>query len=173
ILAHATLALGLIVLAFLPEVRVDLMGYLFGDILAVSWTDCLIILVVTVLVLGVLASIWRALLTATVSEEIAAAEGLDPARARVIFMVLLAAVIAAAMKIVGILLITALLIIPAAAARRFARGPEAMAVISAVCGVLAVVGGLALSWVADTPAGPSVVAAALLLFLASLVKRGD
>ena len=87
------------------------------------------------------------------------------------------------MKIVGVLLITALLIIPAAAARRFASGPEQMAVLASVIGALGVLGGLfgSLEW--DTPAGPSIVVAALLLFVVSLLplarlsgglrKRGD
>ena len=84
-------------------------------------------------------------------------------------MLLMAAVIAIAMKIVGILLITSLLIIPAAAARRFAATPEQMAVMAAIIGVLAVVSGLygSLSW--DTPSGPSIVVAALGLFLLSLL----
>jgi zinc transport system permease protein len=81
----------------------------------------------------------------------------------------LAGVIAIAMKIVGILLITALLIIPAAAARRLANGPEAMALIAAGIGALAVVGGLGAAVQADTPAGPTIVVAALVLFLVGLV----
>ncbi len=72
------------------------------------------------------------------------------------------------MKIVGILLITALLIIPAAAARRLSASPEQMVVIASVIGVLAVVGGLNLSLLYDTPSGPSIVVAALGLFLLSL-----
>jgi len=78
-------------------------------------------------------------------------------------------VIAISMKIVGVLLITALLIIPAATARRFARGPEAMAVLAAGIGVVAVIGGLfgSLEW--DTPSGPSIVVAALGLFLLALL----
>jgi zinc transport system permease protein len=67
-----------------------------------------------------------------------------------------------------VLLITALLIIPAATARRSARSPEGMAVAAAGVGVVAVLGGLALSIGADTPSGPSIVVAALALFVVSL-----
>ena len=84
-------------------------------------------------------------------------------------MLLMAGVIAIAMKIVGILLITSLLVIPAATARRFAAGPELMAVLAAGIGALAVALGLFGSLQYDTPSGPSVVVAALALFLASLV----
>ena len=120
-------------------------------------------------VLAVLAVIWRPLLAGTVSDELAAAEALHPERARLVFMVLMAAVIAIAMKIVGILLITSLLVIPAATARRFARGPEQMALLAAGLGGVSVVAGLFGSLEFDTPSGPSVVVAALLLFLASLL----
>ena len=83
-------------------------------------------------------------------------------------------VIAVAMKIVGVLLITSLLIIPAAAAQRHARSPEQMALGASLLGMLAVCGGLALSWFKDTPAGPSIVVTAAALFLLSFVlpRRG-
>ncbi len=169
LLAHSALALGLVVLAFMTWVRMDLMGFLFGDILAVSKTDIAIIWFGGVLVLAVLAAIWRPLFAATVNRELAEAEGMNPERANIIFMLLMAAVIAISMKIVGVLLITAMLIIPAAAARRFASGPEQMALFAAGAGAVAVVGGLfgSLEW--DTPAGPSIVVAALALFVLSLL----
>jgi zinc transport system permease protein len=87
---------------------------------------------------------------------------------RLVLMLLIAFVIVIAMKIIGILLITALLIIPPATARGFARTPEQMAVLAAVFGSLAVLGGVVASLVWDTPSGPSVVAAAALLFALAL-----
>jgi zinc transport system permease protein len=169
ILSHSTLAIGLVMLAFMSWVRIDLMGFLFGDILAVSKLDIAFVYGGGALVLAALAALWRPLLAATVSTELAEAEGLRPERARIAFMLLMAAVIAIAMKIVGILLITSLLIIPAAAARRFAATPEQMAVLAALIGAIAVAGGLygSLTW--DTPSGPSIVVAALVLFLFSLL----
>ncbi len=168
LLAHSSLALGLVALAFMSWVRVDLLGYLFGDILAVSRTDIAIIYAGGAVVLAVLFFTWDALFAATVNPELAEAEGLHPRRSNFIFVLLMATVIAISMKIVGVLLITALLIIPAAAARRFAGGPEQMAVLAVVIGVAAVVAGLygSLAW--DSPSGPSIVVAALLLFLLSI-----
>jgi len=169
LLAHSSLALGLVVLAFMTWVRVDLMGFLFGDILAVSPLDIAVIYGGGIVVITVLMLIWRPLFAATVNVDLAEAEGLRPQRANIVFMLLMALVIAISMKIVGVLLITALLIIPAATARRFARGPEAMAVLAAVIGVVAVIAGLfgSLEW--DTPSGPSIVVAALGLFLLALL----
>jgi zinc transport system permease protein len=169
ILSHASLSVGLVILAFMTWVRIDLVSFLFGDILAVGEGDIDIIWGGGILVLLTLVYLWRPMVAATVSEDLAEAEGLNPKRARLIFMLLLALVIAIAMKIVGILLITSLLIIPAAAARRFSASPEVMAVLSALIGVVAVVGGLYGSLQFDTPSGPSIVVAALLLFVLSLV----
>ncbi|MCB1474997.1 MAG: zinc ABC transporter permease subunit ZnuB [Rhodobiaceae bacterium] len=172
ILAHSTLSIGLVLVAMMPWVRTDLMGYLFGDILSVTMTDIAIIWIGGVIIVGALASIWRPLLAGTVNRDLAYAEGLNPDRARLVFMLLLALMIAIAMKIVGILLITALLIIPAAAARRFATSPEMMAALAAIAGCLSVSGGLAASLELDTPAAPSMVVAALIIFLAGFAARG-
>jgi len=168
IVAHATLAVGLVVLAFLEGVRVDLMGYLFGDILAVTRGDLLWIYGGGAAALAVLAAIWRPLLAVTIQKEVAEAEGVREGAVRLAFLLLIALVVAIAMKVVGVLLVHALLIIPAAAARPFARTPEGMAGLAVGAGTLSVLGGLWASFRWDTPSGPSVVAAATVLFLASL-----
>ena len=169
LLAHATLAVGLVVLAFMTWVRVDLMGFLFGDILAVTTSDLAVIWLGGLAVLTGLSLIWRPLFAATVNYELAKAEGAKPDFTNIVFMVLVAAVIAVSMKLVGVLLITALLIIPAATARRFSTSPEHMAIIAAGIGALSVFIGLngSLQW--DTPAGPSIVVAALAGFIISVL----
>jgi len=169
ILSHSALAIGLVLIAFMTWLRVDLMGYLFGDILAISKADLAVIYLGGAATLAILALIWRALLAETASFELAKAEGMNPEFARIVFIFLMAAVIAMTMKIIGVLLITALLIIPAATARRFAANPEQMAVLAALIGIAAVIAGLYGSLNFDTPSGPSIVVAALLLFLASLL----
>ena len=168
VLAHASLAFGLVAVSFLPAVRVDIAAYLFGDILAVGKTDLAIIAAGAAVVLGLVAWRWQPLLTATLSEDLAHASGINPARERLALTLALAVVVAVAIKVVGALLIAAMLIIPAAAARNFARGPETMAVIAALIGTLAVLGGLNASLLQDTPAGPSIVALAALAFAVSV-----
>ncbi|MDB2469097.1 metal ABC transporter permease [Alphaproteobacteria bacterium] len=169
LLAHATLAVGLVVLAFMTWVRVDLMGFLFGDILAITVRDIIIIWCGGLAVIAIVSLIWKSLLASTVSYDIAVAEGLRPDLTNFVFMVLMAGVIAISMKIVGVLLITALLIIPAATARRFSGNPEVMAVMASVLGAGSVWLGLegSLEW--DTPAGPSIVVAALAFFITSVL----
>ncbi|QQS55709.1 MAG: zinc ABC transporter permease subunit ZnuB [Candidatus Competibacteraceae bacterium] len=172
ILAHTALSLGLVALAFLETVRIDLTAYLFGDILAISRIDVYWIWGGALLALGALARLWRPLLAITVHEELAQVEGVPVFPIRLAFMLLVAIVIAVAMKVVGILLITSLLIIPAAAARRFARSPEGMALLASGLGCTAVGLGLWASLRWDTPAGPSVVLAAAALFVLSSVVPG-
>ncbi|MDM1708153.1 zinc ABC transporter permease subunit ZnuB [Thiopseudomonas alkaliphila] len=171
IMAHSSLAVGLVTLSFMPSVRVDLMGYLFGDLLAVSFNEVLLIVLGSILVLGLLGCFWRNLLALTVDEELAKVEGLPVTQLRLVLMLLIAVVIAVAMKVVGVLLITSLLIIPAATAQKLARSPEQMAIIASVIGVLSVLGGLSMSWHLDTPAGPSIVVCAALCFVLSLLIR--
>ena len=168
ILAHSTLSLGLVVLALTENVRVDLMAYLFGDLLAITATDLAWMLGGLLIVLVLMSMLWRSLLSITVHEELARVEGLPVTAIRLALMLLIAIVIAVAMKVVGVLLITSLLIIPPAAAQRHARTPEQMALGASVLGMLAVLGGLALSWQLDTPAGPSIVVCAAGMFMLAL-----
>ena len=165
ILAHSALAIGLVALSFMPNVRIDLTGLLFGDLLAMNRNDLLWIYGGAALILTLLTVLWRGLLMSTIHEELARVEGVPVERLRLLLMLMFALVIAVAMKMVGVLLITALLIIPAATARRLASTPEQMAAMAVVFGFIAVAGGLSMSWHLDTPAGPSVVVTAFVTFL--------
>ena len=167
VLAHSALAFGLVAISFFPAVRTDLSSYLFGDILAVSRTDLALVWLGSLAVLALLAWRWQALLTSTLSEDLAHAAGIRPDRERLVLVIALALVVAVALKVVGALLIAAMLIIPAATARGLARSPEAMAGLAILLGAVSGLGGLALSFWQDTPTGPSIVVVAALLFAAS------
>jgi zinc transport system permease protein len=165
IIGHSALALGTVALTFLPGVRVDLMAYLFGDILAVSREDVWFAWGLALVVLGVMWWIWRPLLALTVHEALAQVEGVNVWFVSGAYMLAVALAVAVAMKIIGVLLLTALLIIPAATARQFARTPEQMALLAVVFGALALLGGMGASLYLDTPAGPSIVVTASLVFV--------
>jgi zinc transport system permease protein len=165
IFAHSSLSLGLVALSLIQGLRIDLMAYLFGDILAVTQAELYWIIAGGAAVLIALLVIWRPLLALTVNEDLARVEGVRVDLMRLLFMLLMALVVAVAMKLVGVLLITSLLIIPAAVARRFARSPEQMALLAVVAGGVAVAGGMAVSLQWDTPTGPSIVVVASLLFM--------
>lgn len=169
VLAHSALALGLVAISFVQGVRIDLTAFLFGDILAVGRGDLVVIWGGSVLVVLLMIWRWSSLLTSTVNEELAASTGIDPKRERLILVLALAVVVALSLKVVGALLIASMLIIPAAAARGFANSPEQMAVIATLIGAFASIGGVLASLLADTPAGPSIVVTAAVIFVISLI----
>ena len=171
ILAHVALALGLVVLSFMQDVRTDLMGYLFGDVLSITRADLVWIAAGAALCLLVLWRAWDGLLSITVHEDLARVEGVAVDRYRALFLLLTAFIVAIAMQVVGLLLTVSLLVLPAAAARRFSATPEAMAMLAATVGIAAVAGGLGASLAWDTPTGPSIVLCCALFLVFSLLPR--
>ena len=164
VLSHSALAVGLVAISFVPQARSDLSVYLFGDILAVGRGDLALIWAGAAVVLAVALWRWQRLLTATVSEDLAMASGIDPRVERIVLSLGLAVVVALSIRVVGSLLISALLIIPAATARGLSRTPERMAGMATLIAGFAVMGGLSASLHLDTPAGPSIVTAAAAIF---------
>ena len=122
------------------------------------------------IILLILKIIWRPLFASTVNYELAEAEGMQPEKVNIIFTILMAAIIAISIKMVGILLITGMLIIPAAMARNLANNPQQMVVLSIIGGILAVLVGLFSSMQFNSASGPSIITAALLLFILSFLK---
>jgi zinc transport system permease protein len=167
VLAHSALALGLVAVSLIDGIRVDLESYLFGEILAVSPADLVVIWTGAALVVALLLWRWQALLTATLSPDLATASGISPRREQLVLTLALALTVAVAIKVVGALLIAAMLVIPAATARPFSRTPEAMAAYAVAFGSIAALGGLAGAFALDTPAGPSIVTMAAALFALS------
>lgn len=171
ILSHSALALGLIVLSVIQAqgFNINLMSYLFGDLLAVNQSDLILMYGSVFIILGVFSQILSPLISISVNEELARVDGIAVEKIRFIFMILLAMVIAVALKVVGILLITALLIIPAATARIFSKSPRQMVLLSVLMAIVAVVLGLysSLSW--DFPTGPAIVVSASCLFFVSRI----
>ncbi len=154
---HGALALGVIATLSLSGPGVDLMGYLFGDIFAVTTADLYWVFGGGALVLAVLAWLWQPMLRLAVHEELASAEGVNRDLVKAVFIVLLSLTIAIAIKIVGALLVIAFLIVPAVAARPFSATPERMAILAAVIAAASVLLGIGLSLNFDVPGGPSIV----------------
>ena len=138
LLAHSSLAIGLVIIGFLTTIRFDVMGLLFGDILAVDENDLLFIWVGGAFILLVLKLIWKPLFASTINYELAEAEGMKPDKYNAIFTILMAAIIAISIKIVGLLLITGMLIIPAALARNISNNPVQMVILSTAGGLLSI-----------------------------------
>lgn len=168
IIAHVALAAGVLAASQVNNGNVDLMSYLFGDILSVGWNDILLFALLAVSGLALLIYYRDQLLLFCLHEDMAAAEGIKTRYMNVLFLVLLALTIAIAMKIIGILLITAMLIIPAATARVFAREPEQMALLATGISLFAVIAGLGVSYWLDSQSGPTIIMVMALCFFLSL-----
>jgi zinc transport system permease protein len=175
LLAHAALAVGVIAASLVRGPQLDLMAFLFGDIFAITSADLQWIYIGGAIALVALVLVWRPLLSLSVHEDLAAAEGVPTDRVKLMFVLVLALVVAIAIKIVGVLLTIAFLIMPAAAARPLSETPEQMALFAAIFGALSVALGLFVSVTFDTPGGPSIVLILALFFAAAIfptVLRG-
>ena len=168
ILAHSALSLGLVVISLMNNIRIDLIGYLFGDLLSITMFDVYQIIICVVIIGLLLVWRWNHFLFITVSEELAFSHGINVPLTKFILTILLALTIGIAMKFVGALIITALLIIPAATAKYYAKNPESMAIIAILIGMISIIGGILFSLIYDTPTGPSVVLSNTCLFFISL-----
>jgi zinc transport system permease protein len=165
IVAHIALASGVLAVALTPDLQVDLMAYLFGDILAVSPDDLIPMYIYAAVTLFVLKICWRPFVLMTLQEDVARVRGIDVDRFRLILMAMVAVTVAIAIKLVGLLLITSMLVIPAATARFMARSPVQMAWLAFLVAAIAVSVGLKAAWVIDAPAGPAVALTLGIFFL--------
>lgn len=165
IVAHGSLAVGLLIVAMMTTLRVDVMSYLFGDILSIDGHDVVVMSLLSVVIALLMLRQWRPLLSSTVNADMAAVEGVDVHYTDFVFVVMLACVVALGMRVVGVLLIVSMLIIPPATARRLAHSPSQMAVMATVIGVLDVWFGLVVAWYADLPVGPVIVVVSTVFFV--------
>jgi zinc transport system permease protein len=163
ILAHAALAIGVITITLLEQ-RIDLHGYLFGDILTVGDEQLWWLVIGGGFVIIALAFNWSSLVLMTIHEDLAMAENVRVSRLEILLMFLMTIVVAVSIKIVGILLIASMLVIAPAAARQLARSPEVMAIFACLIGSISVVSGIYFSFEFDTPSGPTIVATLAAIF---------
>lgn len=167
----AAVALGVLVLSNLHSVRVDLIGFLFGDILALTTFDLWIIGVLGVVVLVSIAVCTKPLARIAFHAELAAVTGVPLRVYEYGFMILLALVVALGVKLAGIILIGPLLIIPAAAAKNVAKDFRHMVIVAVVLSVLTGVLGLFGSYVFNTPSGPTIVLLGAAVFFLTIFVR--
>lgn len=161
------LAFGVLVLNAMEGYPIDLMAFLFGDILAVGPLDLLIVGGLTVVVVAVVMARLRPLVLLTLNPDLARAEGLPVRMYHYLFVCLLALVVTAGLKVVGIILVSALIVIPPAAARNVAQTFSAMLALSALLGLVSSLTGVVASYQLDTPTGPTIVMVCVVIFAAS------
>lgn len=169
IVSSLGIAGGILIASAAGGFNIDLFSYLFGNILAISrvevWTSVLLCFCLIV----VIALYYHELLAITFDEESAKASGIKTTRINHILVLLTALTVVLAMKVVGIMLVSALLIIPPVTALQFARGFKTTIIISCLTGIVAVMAGVAISFVLDLPAGASIVIVSFGIFLVSFL----
>jgi zinc transport system permease protein len=167
-----SMAMGVLLLSMSRSYTVDLFGYLFGSILAISREEAYVAVVMAAIVIGVFIVIMRDLLFITFNEELAHVNGLPVRLIKSIFLVSMAVAIVIGIKIVGIILISALFVIPGATAKLLSQRFHPMLAISSAVAVASTVSGLIISYVYDlTPGGTIVMILSLFFAVAFLVRR--
>ncbi len=171
-IAHLSLAIGVIAVSLMDNLRIDLMVYLFGDVLAISQNMFYSLAICALLGVVLIAVFWRGFVNLCVQRDIAAVEGYQTVSLELIFILVLSMTIALGMLSIGILLIVAILIIPAATARLFSRSLKQMVFIAWLVSILSILLGMLMAYQLDFPAGPTVVVCAGGIFIvANLIKQ--
>jgi zinc transport system permease protein len=163
-----SMALGVIVLAFVPGYQPDLMSFLFGSILSVSWTDIAVAAIFAVLVFGALAIWFRRLLSVSFDPMYAKLTGISVSRMDIVYHVLLASSVIIGIRLVGTILLNALLIIPASTVRMYARSVKDMFVWTPVVAVGSMIIGICLSALFNIPTGPAIVFVSGIFFVGAV-----
>lgn len=162
--ASSLLCLGLLTLTQLTQQQANVLGFLFGSLLEVTWQDLPRLAGLVALGLGVLYAIWNKQIKLATSPDMAHIQGIHAGQQQIFFMGLLAGFCAVALQAVGSLLIGGLLILPALSARLFAPSPKRMALYSLIIGEAAVSLGLWGSVWLDIPTGLGIVLFLALIF---------
>ncbi|MBT2677477.1 metal ABC transporter permease [Bacillus sp. ISL-35] len=172
IILSGGIGLGVIFISLADGFNTDLFSYLFGSVSAVSRADLWTILVISILVIALVALLYKELFLLSFDEEYARATGIAAKSLHFIFIIMVALVIAASMRIVGILLVSSLMTLPVAASIRFAKGFKQTIFFSILFGEISVLGGLFLSYYMDlAPGGTIVMIAVFILVLAIWLKK--
>jgi zinc transport system permease protein len=169
ILFSLAMALGVIFIGMSDQYNVDLFGLLFGNILAITRQDLIIIAVLGGLVLSSMALFFKELLFVAYDREVAFVSGMPVALLDHFFLTILALSVVISMKIIGIILVSALLVIPGAAALQMTRRYVSMIATSISIALFSTIGGLIISYYADLASGATIVTLASFVFFITFI----
>lgn len=165
------LALGIIIISLQPGYQPDLISFLFGNILAITWSNVWTILVLSFIILAIVSVLFRQLTLLSLSEELAWTSGIATKYIDVLFYILLSVSVVLGVKLLGIILVSALLITPPVTAKLFTRSFHAYVFYSIIFSLLAFIGGLVISYYLDFPSGASIVVTATAIFAITFTVR--
>lgn len=163
---------GVILASASKGFNVDLFGYLFGNILAISTTEVILSVILSFVVLTVIYFFYWDLFSATFDEEYAKTTGIKTNFINTLLTLLTAITVVLSVKMVGIMLVSALLILPAVTALQFAKGFKTAIIIACFVSLISVLLGITFSFFFDLPTGATIVMTSALFFgLAILSKK--
>jgi len=168
ILFASAMAFGVLLVSLAHAYNLDLMSYLFGSILSLSWTDVIVAAVLSALVISFLVLFFKELLFFVFDEETATASGVPVRFVYYGLLIAMAVTIVVSIKLVGIILVSALLVIPGATGLQLTRNYRGVIVISLIAAVTSVVAGLFLSWGFDIASGATIVLVLFAEFMLSV-----
>ena len=168
LLLAGSVAVGVTILSLLKSRPADIQGYLFGDVLAVGWTDVWLAGGLFAVVSGLLFARLNEFSLITAQEELAQVCGVPVRALNYFFVIVLTLTVAITIRLLGIILVTSLLVIPPAAARGFSRNLRQQILLSLAVGLAGGLGGIALSYQLDVPCGPAIVLTCISLFIISI-----
>jgi len=163
------MAIGIIFIGLTPGYTPDLTGYLFGSILTVSKANLIMMGVLDAIIIIVVLMLYKEFLAISFDQEFGTALGLPTQRLYLILLCLIALTVVLLIRVVGIILIIALLTIPAATARQHTNSMKKMMILSIAFGIVAVLGGLWLSYELDLASGATIILFSAAIFAASTV----
>ncbi len=169
----AVIAAGMLIIGMLKGYRTDLFAFLFGDILAVSRTELLLIFIIAALTITIILSFFKPFLQITFNRDLARVEGINVRFFEYLLFLIIALVVTVSLKIVGIILVTSLLIVPAAAAKNLASSMRGLFSLSCIFGVISGIVGLMGSVYLNTASGPTIVLVSIGIFFLTILKPAN
>ncbi len=167
------IATGVLIIGMLKGYRGDIFTFLFGNILAITGSDLLLIFIVGTLTIATLLSFLKPFLQITFNSELASVNGINVRFFEYLLFFIIAIVVTISLKIIGIILVTSLLIVPAAAAKNLASSMKRLFGLSCIFGVFSGIAGLTGSVYLNTASGPSIVLVSIVIFFLTMLKRGN
>ncbi len=170
--SQIAMALAIVGISQMSGYRVDLLQFLFGDILAITKGDLLFTIVLAVIVLGTLLVMKKPLMQIVLNEELALSAGTKVGRVNLIYLALVALTVAIGLKIIGVILLAAFLVIPANVGKVVANSFGGLVLWAMTFGVTGTIIGLFLAYSWNVPSGAMIVVTmGIFLFLAMAVKK--
>ena len=160
------LAIGILII---PEP--DLLEALFGDITNVGLTDSVAAIIVSIAAIALTKIIYRKIVLATISEELASSTGINVARINLLYLLLVSLTVAVGIRIVGTLLVGFLVVVPAATAKNLSSNLHRYSLLSSIFGAISSSSGILLSGSLALPAGPVIVLSGVTIFLTAVLIR--